>query len=500
MLLNITDLSSEPLHRQISDQLAAMILDGELSAGTEFMTVSKLAKEQHVSRSTVKWAYKILRDEGLITEYPGKGFFISPLTPEQRRSLAGRYYLKSFPGLKAIESFSRELVSESDPEKIYKLMADILKDSFNAKSIHIALENEDETGFTLMHSEKYHEKYIINEQDPFLAEIEEASSPVVIAEYAAKIQGSLLLGELHKRKARIVFPLKDSGKLTGFIALGGKITGAKYTGRDLNLLMILANQFLTALCTSRYYVEALEKRRIEEELKMAQRIQEDLLPEKILNSEDFSLAAYTSPSRTVGGDFYDYFPVDDFRIGLVIADAAGNGLPAAMLISQIQGILKSDAGNGSSIRKTLANLNKHLKDNTSPRHFATLFYGEYDLKTGRLEYANAGHDFPILVRGSGRVELLESTGPALGVLPDFQHETGVVRINKGDCLVLYTDGITETMGCDEEEYGAQRLKDLVVGSRLSGPKEIINIILGDLDRFKAPDSDLDDRTLMILKR
>jgi sigma-B regulation protein RsbU (phosphoserine phosphatase) len=283
------------------------------------------------------------------------------------------------------------------------------------------------------------------------------------------------------------------------VALGERKAGAPYTEESLNLLTVLANQFVTALVTSRLYVDSLEKRQMEEELRMAHQLQADLLPGEWDNGNGFSLAAYTSPSRTVGGDFYDYFAIDDERVGLVVADASGKGMPAAMLIAQIQAILKSGVGNGDTIVRTLAGLNSHLERNTAARYFATLFYGIYNRKTGLLEFANAGHDFPVLVRADGEVEVLESTGPALGVLPEYDHETETVGVGPGDCILFYTDGITDATDTNGKHYGEQRLRNLMIRNRHLAPRQIIDLIKDDLAEFCGAGSMQDDRTLMVLK-
>jgi sigma-B regulation protein RsbU (phosphoserine phosphatase) len=201
----------------------------------------------------------------------------------------------------------------------------------------------------------------------------------------------------------------------------------------------------------------------------------------------------------VGGDFYDYFPVDDERVGLVIADASGKGMPAAMLIAQIQAILKSGMGNGDTVVRTLASLNSHLERNTAARYFATLFYGIYNRETGGLEFANAGHDFPILVRADGDTQVLESTGPALGVLPEYDHKTETVRVGPGDLVLLYTDGITDAADTNGKHYGEQRLRNLLIRNRHLAPQDIIDLIKDDLAEFCEAGALQDDRTLMILK-
>jgi serine phosphatase RsbU (regulator of sigma subunit) len=168
-------------------------------------------------------------------------------------------------------------------------------------------------------------------------------------------------------------------------------------------------------------------------------------------------------------------------------------------MSQIQAVLKSDVGNGNTIRQTMRDLNKQLETNASTGYFATLFYGIADRSTGRLEFANAGHDFPILVRRNGEVTVLKSTGPALGVVSDLDYGTESVEIREGDYVLLYTDGITETMASNGKEYGALRLRDILISNRHRDPKEIVQIIKNDLRTFSPGGTPDDDRTLILLR-
>ena len=505
MLLNLTDLSAEPLHRQISSQLTEKIIGRELTAGDGLPPVRVLAREHRVSKNTVKRAYDELAQQGLIVHGSGESFVVADLTDEERHAISVYRPMGYESQLNAIQSLSRELVSAFDSERMRSLFAENVRNSLRTREVIIALRDPGEERFSLAGPGAAEGEFEFGPDDPFLAGLEKMDSPTPLmaegvgASPGAGPEASPLSTELTRRGSRIVYPLRDRNRLLGLVALGKRAAGAQYTAESLNLLTVLANQFVTALVTSRLYVESLEKQQMEEELRMAHQLQADLLPGEWDNGSGFSLAAYTSPSRTVGGDFYDYFPIDDERVGLAVADASGKGMPAAMLISQIQAILKSGVGNGDTIVRTLNSLNRHLERNTAARYFATLFYGIYNRRTGVLEFANAGHDFPILVRRDGSVAVLESTGPALGVLPEYDHKTETLRVGPGDCILLYTDGITDATDANGKHYGDQRLVNLLIHNRHRSPREIIDLIRDDLDEFCGSGALQDDRTLLILK-
>jgi DNA-binding transcriptional regulator YhcF (GntR family) len=410
MLLNLTDLSAEPLYRQISSQLTERIIERELAAGDELPPLRVLAREHRVSKNTVKRAYDELARHGLIAHGSGERFVVAGLTEGVRHAVS-KYRSKGHESQhKAIRSLSRKLLLGPGSDRVRSPLVSNISNRIRAYDVHVALPDTEGQSLAL-------------------------TSP-------------------------------GPSERTCEIGLDDRL---------------------------------LERHEIEEELRMAHQLQADLLPGEWDNGKGLSLAAYTSPCRAVGGDLYDYFPIDDAHVGLVVADASGKGMPAAILISQIQAILKTGVANGDTIARTLSSLNGHLERNTPARYFVTLFYGTYSRKTGCLEYANAGHDFPIVVRADGEVDALESTGPALGVLPEYDHKTGTSRVEPGDCILFYTDGITDATDTNGKQYGEQRLKNLLICNRHRTPRKIIDLIRDDLEEFCGPGAHQDDRTLMVLK-
>lgn len=236
-----------------------------------------------------------------------------------------------------------------------------------------------------------------------------------------------------------------------------------------------------------------------EELSVARNIQTDYLPKVLPSDEQVTLAASYSASNLLGGDLYDFLPLDENRFGIVIADACGKGVPGALLISQVQALVRNEAKYGSDIGRALRSLNQQLHEFTPKDKFVTLFYGIYDKTTGEFEYASAGHNSPVLVRRDGETNLLETGGPALGVLADATYATGKVRLQAGDSLVLYTDGVTETMNRSRQEYGEQRLVEVLRRHRFGDPQKIVDAILADLNGFRNGVSQQDDQTMLVLK-
>ncbi|MFQ5824101.1 MAG: SpoIIE family protein phosphatase [bacterium] len=499
MLLHLTEMSAEPLHSQIRRQLIEKIIEGELGDGAKLLPIRALARSQHVSMNTVKRAYGDLERDGLIKSKQENGFYVTSLTPEQRQAITMQKLLGSHSHLNMVEAFSKQLMSVFDPEKIRGIIADNIKKHLLVKSVFFVLYNDQNDEYAILPCNEFPKKFAISRDDSLLNSINHVTVPVPIKAMQTNAKESTLFEELLARDVKIISPLSEAQQFLGLLALTGKINGARYSAEELNLLTVLAIQYVTALRTARFYVEAAEKRLMKEELTMAQKIQAGLLPQELPDNEDFSIAAYSDSSSSVGGDFYDYLPIDETRFGLVIADACGNGLPAAMLISQIHAMLKSEINNGKELPSILENMNEQLVSSTPKDKFATLFYSVFDVTESELQYATAGHDYPIVVRKDGSVESLQATGPALGIRRNSTYETGVVKLNGGDFIFFYTDGVTETMNERKQEYGEKRLLKLLIGSRHLDSQSIVDAVLRDLNCFCGDNLPRDDRTVMVLR-
>jgi sigma-B regulation protein RsbU (phosphoserine phosphatase) len=500
MLLQLTDLSEESLHSQIVRQLIEKIINGDLSDGTELLSIRALAREYHVSVNTVKRAYEILEKDGLIQSRTGQGFFVASLTPEQRQAIAMQRMLGNKSPLNIIETFSKQLISVFDPEHLRTIAEENLKSHLLVEEIFFIIYDDRTDEYILMITENYPAKFNINSSDKLLQAICQLKVPVNLRTLKLNIKESALASLLIERRVNLIVPLNEADKMLGFLALTGKKTGMNYTFEEMNLLVVLANQFVTALTTARFYVEAIERRRIKEEMNMARQIQASLLPKELPDNEKYTIAAAAISSRAVGGDFYDYFQINDNQHGLVIGDACGKGLPAAMLISQIQAMIHSEVEHGHHISTILELLNRQMVQFIPKDKFVTLLYGIYDQEKDEIELGSAGHNYPIIVRENGQREQFETNGPALGLVPDACYHTSQINLFAGDTLLLFTDGITEAMNEKQEQFGEERLIALVTQNRHLNAHEMLQLILKTVEDFGAGEILQDDRTMMVLKR
>jgi len=399
-----------------------------------------------------------------------------------------------------LEEISRRLITTLDQEQLKRMIEDILRSSVLVERVFFVLYDDKLKEYALLPSEGFPNRVIIDRKDLFLGGVNQLNSPALMGMLTIYKEGSRLAAEIDKRRVEIILPLKDANHLLGFLAMTGKSTGFKYNPDDMAFLGVIANQLVTSLTNARLYADSLEKQRLDEEVSMARQIQLDLLPKNPPAGDNFTIATYSIPSRIIGGDFYDFIPIDsNGRFGMVIADASGKGMPAALMVAQIQATLRSEIGNSRDISRILFNVNKHVAASSSSEKYATLFYGEFDKHECVFRYANAGHNYPILVRADGSYEYLSEGGMIIGAFAGASFTCAEVILKENDLIFFYTDGVSEAMNDNDEEYGDQRIREFVVTHRNMDPEKIIQGILNDIRNFDRSDPPRDDTTVVVLK-
>jgi len=235
----------------------------------------------------------------------------------------------------------------------------------------------------------------------------------------------------------------------------------------------------------------------EEELERAREIQEALLPKVIPQVKGCKIAGTWEPARTVGGDYFDVIPLGREKLGICIADVVGKGVPAALLMANVQAAVRAFASESASPAWLCERVNSVLCANLAPEKFVTLFYGVLDGEKRTVQYASAGHPPPILKRASGSVQLMENGGAVLGVFPDWQYENSLVQLAPGDRLLLFTDGITEARKADGEQLGERRLMHLLEKLAEEAPSGLNARLLESVKSFGGSHQQ-DDATLIAI--
>jgi serine phosphatase RsbU (regulator of sigma subunit) len=322
--------------------------------------------------------------------------------------------------------------------------------------------------------------------------------------------------------ALLCAPLRVGDRTIGVIALGST-TPARYTAAELKLLNTLALQTATAIENARLFERTIHAARereallavnkemevaragFERELELAARIQADLFPPAMPEIAGYDLAARNRPARRCGGDYYDALPIAGVdastRMLLCVADVSGKGMPAALLMSHMQATLRALLGRCRSLPALATQASDLLFASSAGNKYVTAAFLDLDLASGAGRYVSAGHVDCLLIRADGEAVRLCSTGAPLGLLPPgLPYDEVSVAVAPGDCLVLYSDGVADARSDSGEEFGDERLLELLVHARTQPAAAIIEHVFDAIDRFAANAPQFDDITILVLRR
>ena len=335
--------------------------------------------------------------------------------------------------------------------------------------------------------------------DPLVGYLLSAASAVDITSLQLE---SPALASLKQAGVVLVVPLISSGSLVGMLSLGPRRSERGYSTDDLRLLNSLAGYAAPAMrvgqLVRQQQAEARQRERIDQELKIAQIIQQQFLPKSLPDLPSWHVAAFYRPARTVGGDFYDFIPLPDGRVMFVVGDVTDKGVPAALVMASTHALLRAAAPRLISPGKVLGHVNEMLCVDIPAHMFVTCLALVLDPVSGQIEFANAGHDVPY-VRTRNGVQELRARGMPLGLMPGMDYEEKSFQFEPGDCALLHSDGLAEAHAPDREMFGFPRVSELV-GKGPSG-EALIDLCLTELGNFTGPDHEQeDDITLVSLQR
>ena len=297
--------------------------------------------------------------------------------------------------------------------------------------------------------------------------------------------------------SEIIVPLVSKEKVIGVINLESDQL-AFFTEAELELLLSFASQAAIAIENARLYQEIKETKHLEDELVIAREIQMSFLPEKDPTYPGYEITGTAIPSEQVGGDYYDFIPIADGQLGIVIGDVSGKGVPAALIMASFRASLIAEIRNNYSISTILSKVNALLYESTESTSFVTAVYGVLDTKNKILTYSNAGHNYPLWIRASGEFLELKTGGTILGTFEHSSYSEERLEIKQGDILVFYTDGIIDAQNKNGDFFGENRLKDLIRTNTHRTALEIRNIILSAVKDFVHGASQFDDMTLIVV--
>ena len=298
----------------------------------------------------------------------------------------------------------------------------------------------------------------------------------------------------------VCVPMMVKSELMGVLTLYNKKGGTGFTEDDQRLLAIIGAQSAQVVENARLYESEQALFHMREELRLASKIQNDLLPKTFPEIPGYDLAGKSVPAQMVGGDYFDFIPIEAHRLAVCLGDVSGKGLPASLLMANLQATLRGQTLLNASAKECVRRSNKLLHLSTSSEKFVTLFYGILDIQDHSLCFSNAGHENPLLISGGKEPLRLNTGGIVLSIMEEFPYEEETVPLLPGDLLVIYSDGVTDAINTRQELWGEARLTAVVKEHRDAGASALIDHIIAAVQSHAGEAPQMDDITLVVIKR
>jgi sigma-B regulation protein RsbU (phosphoserine phosphatase) len=400
------------------------------------------------------------------------------------------------PQMRALIRAGRELAGNMPLGELFKLIMNLSVEAVGAtRGVLMTLEGDDLVvraalgeGFRISNAVR---DRVIKEKTSLL--VRDARLDEAFADRMSIVQQQI--------RSMLAVPLQTDDRVIGLIYLDSPHFIHEFTKDDLNLLTVMANVAAIRIEHTRLAEVEQAERLQAKDLEQASEIQRSLLPVEAPNVKGVDLAGYNAACRGVGGDYYDFLPYPDGRVGVLVGDVAGKGMPAALLMSSLQARVQVLFDEPTNLAALVTRLNRIITANCPANRFITFFIGILDPATGELTYVNAGHNPPLVAHADGSVDKLDGTGLILGILPVAVYTQKTCTLAPGDALLLFSDGVTEAVRPDaDEEFGEDRLARNFAKLRNDDANAIIETINQQVHEFTAGAPPADDITLVVAKR
>lgn len=309
------------------------------------------------------------------------------------------------------------------------------------------------------------------------------------------------ISKILPKDVSIVAPLNYHGEIKGYLLVGSRLDKTSFLEENLTFIELLANSLITALENNRLFLEELEKEKLEKELNLAKEIQNNLLPKSNPAIAGWDVVGKSLPSKTVGGDYFDIIELSQNEYLFIIADISGKGIPAALLMSNLQASIRTLISLNVSLQELVKRVNKLLYNNTTHDKFATMFVAKLNKANSTFEYINAGHNPPFYIKSDGSVQELSEGCLLLGVVDDLgQVDVNTIIFNTNELVLIYTDGINEALNINHQEFGTSRMIENIMSCIQSESKIILETIYSNVKLFSVGMEQYDDMTAIIIKK
>ena len=295
-------------------------------------------------------------------------------------------------------------------------------------------------------------------------------------------------------------PLMVRSKLIGILTIYNKKQGSEFTGQDQRLLSIIATQSAQVVENARLHEEEEALKKMKHELELAAKIQKQLLPDEKPEIEGYGLCGRNITARSVGGDYFDFFPLDDKRWAICLGDVSGKGMPASLLMSNMQALLRGQVIYEPSPGKLLKNANRQFYRSTDVEKFVTFFLGILDTESHTFHYSSGGHEYPFLLHADDGFDRLKTGGLPLGVMDNQEYREESVQLEPGDKLVIFSDGIIDSRNEEDERFGEGRLKQILLDENINTGEQLMDHAFTASIEHNANPQPFDDMTMIVLSR
>ena len=411
------------------------------------------------------------------------------------------FFPERYEARRALEELADRTRTAEDRPALASLLEAMLRSAFRPVSLAVYLEDPDGR---LAAADLPDGPGVLARDAGALAALTTRARPAVLPPPGVDDAADELHGLLAPLQPECLAPMVDrNGRLVGVVALGGRQSEEPYSGEDIRLLTVVSLQSaltVQTICLSEEMAARIEaERRAEHEVEIAKEVQRQLLPAVAPALPGFACAGACIQAKSVGGDYYDFVELGGDRIAFLLADVSGKGIAAALLMANLQATLRSQyAGGADDPARLLERANRLFFASTPGNRYATLFLAEFDRATSELRYVNCGHVPPVLARAGGAVETLDATGTVIGLFEDWFGDSAVTVLEPGDTLVVCSDGVTEALSDDEEEYGEDRFREAVAVHRGLAVPELLAALQTEVQQF-AGAVQSDDLTLLVAR-
>lgn len=406
--------------------------------------------------------------------------------------------------LSVLSELAFAMGAETDPDAIVQTLVDRLMRSLNAEQAVVTMtrsddEDDDPMKTSVRVKDTSAGTTAFHFTDALLGWMYNYKKPLIINDPAGDERFKRVEFDPSIRSLACV-PMLIKNEMSGVITVYNKKDEAGFSDDDQRLLSILGAQSAHLIENARLAKETAMLAQIQAQQRAAIQIQQNLLPDENPTVDGYDIAGASTPAQDVGGDTYDFIPAPNGRWGICLGDVSGKGVPAALLMANVQATLRAQTLSDVSVKERIERANVHMDESTGVENFVTVFYSVLDPIEHTMSFCCAGHDPPLFYCGGGEPREIQSSGPALGVISPFEYEEEMLNFASGDMLVIYSDGVTDAINGAGDMFGFDRLKAVIHEHKALPAAELVQTLFDTVNAFVGKAPQFDDLTAVVVKR